>query len=106
METAVELRWDVGNSKGISETERERLFLKIDSRLTKDKVFIMIAQDSRSQHRNKDIVIKRFLAYIREHLKVQKRRKNRRPSKMAKLKRLQNKKHNADKKVNRRKPDF
>jgi len=106
VETAVELRWDVENSEAISETEKERLLQKIASRLTKNNVFIMVAQDSRSQHKNKDIVIKRFLEYVREHLKVQKRRKKRRPSKIAKLKRLRNKKYNSEKKTNRQKPDY
>ncbi len=106
VETAVELRWDVDSSKAISDIEKERLLLKIASRLTKNNVIIMVAQDSRSQHKNKDIVIKRFLEYIREHLKVQKRRKKRRPSKMSKLKRLRNKKYNSEKKANRQKPDY
>ena len=104
VETAVELRWNVETSKAISDNERERLLQKLSSRLTKDNVFIMVAQDSRSQHKNKDIVIKRFLEFIREHLKVQKRRKKRRPSKMAKLKRLQNKKRHSEKKANRKPP--
>ena len=102
----MELRWDVENSEAISETEKERLLQKIASRLTKNNVFIMVAQDSRSQHKNKDIVIKRFLEYVREHLKVQKRRKKSRPSKIAKLKRLRNKKYNSEKKTNRQKPDY
>ena len=106
VETAVELRWNVETSVAISDIERERLLQKIASRLTKNSVFIMVAQDSRSQHKNKDIVIKRFLEFIREHLKFQKRRKKRRPSKMAKLKRLQNKKKHSEKKANRQKPDY
>ena len=106
VETAVELRWDILASQAVTDIERERLLQKLSSRLTKDKVLIIVAQDSRSQHKNKDIVIKRFLEIIRKNLKVEKRRKKPKVSKMAKLKRLQNKKRQSEKKANRKKPDF
>jgi ribosome-associated protein len=103
-ETAVELRWNIATSQAISENERHILLEKLSSRLTKDNVLIIVAQDSRSQHKNKDIVIKRFLEFIKQNVKRKAPRKKTRPSKMAKLKRLNSKKKTSEKKANRQKP--
>lgn len=103
-ETAVELRWNINSSQAISEKERFILLEKLSSRLTKDNVLIIVAQDSRSQHKNKDIVIKRFLELIKKNAKQKPPRKKTRPSKMAKLKRLNSKKKTSKKKANRQKP--
>ena len=103
-ETAVELRWNINSYQAISEKERFILLEKLSSKLTKDNVLIIVAQDSRSQHKNKDIVIKRFLELIKKNAKQKPPRKKTRPSKIAKLKRLNSKKKTSEKKANRQKP--
>ena len=44
--------------------------IKLTKNETKDNVLIIVAQDSRSQHKNKDIVIKRFLDLLKEGLNL------------------------------------
>ncbi|MEX0997986.1 MAG: alternative ribosome rescue aminoacyl-tRNA hydrolase ArfB [Flavobacteriaceae bacterium] len=100
----IELSFDLQNSQGLSEDEKTRLQKKLDSRLTKDGILLLGCSESRSQHRNKSIVIERFLDLIKENLKVKKPRKKSKPSKGAIEKRLKSKKNNALKKANRKPP--
>tara|TARA_R110002072_G_scaffold151503_6_gene300942 strand:+ start:36132 stop:36536 length:405 start_codon:yes stop_codon:yes gene_type:complete len=100
----IELSFDLLNSQGLSEDEKARLQEKLASRLTKDGILLLSCSESRSQHRNKSIVIERFLSLIKENLKVQKPRKKSKPSKGAIEKRLKSKKEKALKKANRKPP--
>ena len=100
----VELQFDVNNSNYLSNDEKEILFKKLQSKLTKESVLILQCDESRSQHKNKEIVIKRFLELITKGLKVPKKRKPTKPSKSSIRKRLEKKKKQAFKKAYRRKP--
>jgi ribosome-associated protein len=100
----IELSFDIPNSQGLTEEEKERLQQKIASRLSKEGVLILSCSESRSQHKNKAIVIERFLELIKENLKVKKPRKKSKPSKTAIEKRLKTKKKHALKKADRKPP--
>jgi ribosome-associated protein len=67
-------------------------------------VLQLSADHTRSQHKNKEIVIKRFLKIIEEALCVPKQRKKSKPSRKQKLKRLKSKKIQSEKKANRKNP--
>ncbi|UWX54855.1 alternative ribosome rescue aminoacyl-tRNA hydrolase ArfB [Maribacter litopenaei] len=102
----VELSFDLENSSGLSETEKSRISKKLVSKLTNEGILIFQCDESRSQHKNKDLVIKRFFDVLETALIVKKKRKASKPSKSAIEKRLKSKKANAEKKANRNKPDF
>ena len=102
----VELLFDLQNSTVFTEEEKELLIQKLKSKLTKENVLLLSCDESRSQHKNKEIVIKRFLALIINSLKVPKRRKATKPSKSSVQKRLDKKKKHAYKKAFRRKPEL
>jgi len=102
----VQLSFDLENSAAFSEEEKERLFEKLKSQLSKVGVLQMSAEDSRSQLKNRTIVTKRFFELIEKALKVQKKRKATKPSKAAVEKRLKEKKKASEKKANRRKQDM
>ncbi len=104
--TRVELSFDILNSEGLSDTEKERLVEKLENRLTKDHILLLQGDTTRSQHRNKEIVITRFFKLLTDSLKVSKKRKPTKPSKSAIEKRLQNKQKNASKKESRKKPNL
>ena len=104
--TKIELSFEVDTSKALSDTEKERILLKLGHRLTKENMLLLQCDESRSQHKNKDLAIKRFLDVIENALKVPKKRKATKPSKAAIERRLQSKKKAAQKKVNRSKPDL
>ncbi len=100
----VELYFNVETSEGLSEEEKLRLQKKLASRLTKDHLLILHSEESRSQHKNKQIVTEKFFDLLRENIKKPKVRKKTKPGKMAKLKRLKAKKVNAEKKARRGDP--
>ncbi len=102
----VELTFDLVNSKELSDEERELLLKNLITKLTKENVLILQCDESRSQHRNKEIVIGRFLEIIKKGLIVPKKRKKTKPSKSAIQKRLTSKKKLSQKKGARKKPDI
>jgi ribosome-associated protein len=104
--TKIELSFDLVNSKALRLEEKERLLIKLSNRLTKDQVFLLQCDESRSQHKNKALAIKRFFELLASALKVPKKRKATKPSKKATEKRLQSKKKTAQKKANRSKPSL
>lgn len=102
----VELSFNVPNSSGLRSIEKERILNKLPNRLNKENVLLIQCDESRSQHKNKELVIKRFLILIENALKVPKIRRKTKPKRSAIEKRLKSKKRDALKKVNRRKPNL
>ncbi len=100
----VELQFNVAQSEGLSEREKIRIQQKLASKLTQEHVLILQAGDTRSQHRNKQLVISRFLTLLKDALKVQKKRKPTKPTRASVTKRLETKQKNAVKKQLRKKP--
>ena len=98
----VEVQFNIASSEGFTEAEKDRLLSKLGSRLTSEDILILQCGESRSQHRNKAIVIQRLLSLLEENLKVPKKRKKSKPSKSAIEKRLKAKKQQALKKANRK----
>jgi ribosome-associated protein len=102
----IELTFDLENSESFTEEEKALLIQKLKSKLTKENVLLLQCDESRSQHKNKEIAIDRFLNIISSGLKVQKPRKETKPSKSSIVKRLEKKKKTALKKVLRNKSNF
>jgi ribosome-associated protein len=99
------LSFNLMQSKAFSEKEKELLFKKLQSRLTKENKLILTCDESRSQHQNKTIIKERFNSLIQHALRINKKRKTTKPSKSSKARRLEKKKIQAYKKALRRKPD-
>lgn len=104
--TKVELSFDLLNSDALSDDEKKRIQKKLESRLTNDGILTLNGDSTRSQHRNKELVIKRFLKLLEESLKIPKKRKKTKPSRGSVEKRLKSKKKASEKKANRSKPDL
>jgi len=102
----VELTFNIENSEGLSEREKQRILLKLKSRLTNDGAIVLQCDEARSQHRNKDLVVKRFFEMLKKAMTVPKKRKPTKPTKSSKERRLKAKKITADKKASRKKPDL
>ncbi|TFG72758.1 MAG: aminoacyl-tRNA hydrolase [Flavobacteriales bacterium] len=102
----IEIAFNVCTSNALSALEKERISLKLDKRLTKEKVLMIQCDESRSQHKNKQLAIKRLLEILEMALKVSKKRRPTKPSKSAIEKRLQRKKSLAQKKQSRKKFDL
>lgn len=100
----VELHFDLESSQAFQESEKQRLTRKLQNRLTRNGELILQCDESRSQHKNKEIVTERFMELLKSSLIKPKPRKKTKVPKKAKLKRLQEKKINAEKKQSRRNP--
>lgn len=100
----IELFFDLQNSNVLSDKAKEILLHKLNKKLTKDYILILQCDKSRSQHKNKDIVITRFIKLIETNLIIPKKRKSTKPTKSSIQKRLEKKKKQAYKKANRQKP--
>ena len=96
--------FDISNSKALSENKKMRLTQKLSSKLTKKNQIILTCNDSRSQHKNKQIITGRLLDLIVAALKSEKKRVATKVSKSEKANRLQSKKKLGEKKVLRQKP--
>ncbi|GGZ55534.1 alternative ribosome rescue aminoacyl-tRNA hydrolase ArfB [Mesonia mobilis] len=102
--TKVVLDWSLANSEVFSEEQKERLEFKLKNRLTKENLLQLSSDHTRSQHKNKEILIKRFFKVLEDALAIQKPRKKTKPSKTSKLRRLKNKRIHSEKKANRKNP--
>lgn len=102
----IELTFDLQNSESFTEEEKTLLIQKLKNKLTKDNILLLQCDERRSQHKNKEIAIDRFLKIIAEGLKVQKPRKATKPSKSSIHKRLDKKKKQAFKKAFRKRPEI
>jgi len=102
----VELRFDVLNSVLLTGEQKEILLRKLASKLTSEGVLIVVSQESRSQLDNKELSVQKFYKLISAALKPVKKRKPTRPTKSSEEKRLQKKKLQAEKKVQRGRVDY
>jgi ribosome-associated protein len=64
-----------------------------------------VAQDERSQARNRELAVERLVATLREALRVERKRKPTKPSRAARERRLEGKRRRANVKRLRRPPE-
>jgi len=102
----VELQFSIDNSQNLNDNQRELLLKSLKSRLTKGNILILQCDESRSQHKNKELVIKRFIELIKTGLIVPKKRKLTKTPNSVIKKRLNSKKKQSFKKENRKKPNL
>ena len=104
--TKVELYFDLENSQNITEEEKDKLKKFLKNKLNKEGILMLQCSQTRSQFKNKELVIAKFIELIEEGLKEQKKRIPTKTPKAAKRKRLKAKKQKAEKKASRKKPDI
>lgn len=102
--TAVELRFDVRRSPSLPNEVAIRLMKLAGSRLTQDGVVVIMAQEHRSQSRNREEALARLLDLIREAAVRPKVRRPTRPTKASKERRLASKERRSSVKSARGKP--
>jgi ribosome-associated protein len=102
----VELYFNLQDTLLFTKREKERLSSFFNNRINSKGILMLSSSESRSQFRNKALVIQRFLALIEEGLKEEKLRIQTKIPKAVIRKRLTNKTRQSDKKANRKKPDI
>jgi ribosome-associated protein len=97
-ETRVEAVFDVVGSEALSDAQKRRLAARIGP------VVRAVAQDERSQWRNRELALERLAAAIAEGVKVERKRRATTPTREARERRLEAKKRRAETKRLRRPP--
>ncbi|TAH06353.1 MAG: aminoacyl-tRNA hydrolase [Runella slithyformis] len=106
VETKVELRFDVAQSKLLTDEERALLLQKLASKITNEGILTLYHQTERTQLANKEKVIRKFNKLIEQAFLVAKKRLPVPMSAAAKDARRQAKERNAEVKANRKKIDL
>lgn len=105
VESRVELRWSLEASQVLTPAQKQLILEKLAGQLTQEGYLLVVAQDDRSQLRNKEIALARFYELLQKSVRRPKPRRATRPSAGAVRKRLEGKKIQSDKKANRRRPE-
>ncbi|MFC4816092.1 MULTISPECIES: alternative ribosome rescue aminoacyl-tRNA hydrolase ArfB [unclassified Flavobacterium] len=100
------LFFELLNSKGLTDEEKEWLLNKLSKKLNQENILLLTCEEDRSQLKNKEIVTKKLFELLEKTLLKPKTRKETKIPKSVKEKRLKEKKTNAEIKNSRRKPDF
>ena len=103
--TRVEAYWNVRESASRTEQERTRILEKLAARIGKDGILRVVAEDERSQYRNKQLATQRLRELVARALHVPKPRKKTRPPRSATEKRLEGKGRRGQVKKLRKKPN-
>jgi ribosome-associated protein len=95
LSTAVQLRFDVRSSPSLPNDVALRLMRLAGRRMTKEGVLVLIAQNHRTQERNRADARERLIALIQQAAVKPIPRRATKPSRASKQKRLEGKKHRA-----------
>jgi ribosome-associated protein len=96
----IEAVFDVEGSPTLSEEQRRLLLEKLGTQVT------AVAQDARSQARNRELAIERLREKLAAALVRPKKRRRTKPSRAAREQRLEQKRRRSQRKAERRRPDY
>ncbi|HTL83906.1 MAG TPA: alternative ribosome rescue aminoacyl-tRNA hydrolase ArfB [Acidimicrobiia bacterium] len=97
--TKAEVRFDIEQSQSLGPRQRARLLDRIGP------VLRVVASERRSQHQNRELALERLRSRIAEALHVNPTRVASAPSRRAKARRVEQKRHHSEIKRARRRPD-
>ena len=100
--TKVELRFNIGESRLLTELEKDLIREKLGKKISSEDDLIIVSQSERTQLKNKEKTIGKFYELLVKALTPKKRRKPTKPSGESKEKRLEAKRINAEKKESRK----
>ena len=94
----VEAVFDVESSSALDDEQRARLLERLGPVVT------AVAQDARSQSRNRDLALRRLAEKIAAGLRVRRKRRPTKPSRASRQRRLEQKRRAGERKRTRRRP--
>ena len=97
-ETRVEATFDVEASTGLTAAQKARVLRRAGS------VLRAVAQDERSQARNRELAVERLVSSLREALRVERRRRPTKPTAASRERRIEQKRRRGETKQLRRPP--
>ena len=102
VETSVTVIWKVEDSTVFTESEKERILLKLKNKINAEGILQTTVSESRTQLQNKKIATKKIQELVNKSLIVPKKRIATKPSRAKVEKRLESKKKLSEKKENRK----
>ena len=96
----VEAIFDVHGSQALSGEQKARICSRLGSRVT------AVAQDTRSQHRNRELALERLAQRLAHALEVRRPRTKTRPTRASQKRRVDAKKRRGETKRSRRRPEI
>jgi ribosome-associated protein len=97
--TRVEALLDVETASGLTDGERRRVLERLGP------VVRAVAQDERSQYRNRELAVERILEQVAQAVRPRRRRKPTEPTEASRERRLEEKRRQSARKESRRAPD-
>ena len=102
VETSVTVIWKVEDSTVFTESEKERILLKLKNKINAEGILQTTVSESRTQLQNKKIATEKIQELVNKSLIVPKKRIATKPSRAKAEKRLESKKKLSEKKENRK----
>lgn len=99
--TRIELLWDLPHSTAVDDAQRERLRVRLATRLDADGQVRVVSSARRSQQQNREAAEERLVELVRQGLAVPRKRRPTRPTRASRERRLTDKRQQAEKKRNR-----
>jgi ribosome-associated protein len=94
----IEASFDVSASQALSDAQKRRIMSRLGPRV------VAVAQDARSQTRNRELALERLAGRLSEALEVQRPRRATRPTGASVRRRLTDKRRQSERKAQRRPP--
>ena len=88
--TAIHLKFDI-NASSLPSIVKQKLLQLSDQRVSKEGVFVIKSQETRSQLNNKEQALVRLQSFIAQVLVMRKKRKKTRPTKASQRRRMDSK---------------
>jgi ribosome-associated protein len=102
--TRIEVVWDMSASPSLTPQQRTRLLQRLGSRLDRRGRLRVVADEHRSQLRNREAALARLRALVAEALRPRKRRIPTKPTTASVQRRLDEKRRRASRKQGRKPP--
>ena len=102
--TKIELSFHIESSLGLAVKEKELLLKKLSNRLTKEGFIQLSCGETRSQHRNKEEIIRRFFVLLEQKILRPKVRRATKPTRGSIIRKSEKKQKHSLKKALRKKP--
>lgn len=105
-ESRVQMRWHVASSPGVPQDVKARFAAAYRNRINDDGELVIDCDETRSQHRNREICLERLTAMLAAVAKPPKARKKSKPGKSELARRRKSREAHSAKKAARRKVDY
>jgi ribosome-associated protein len=93
--SAIHLRFDI-KASSLPDFYKERLLALKDKRITKEGILVLKAQQFRTQEKNRESALERLVELIKSAMVIQKVRRETKPTKNSKKRRLAGKSHRSN----------